>query len=396
MRIKSLLTIFFCLLFAVHSLLFLPACSRKKEPQMKRPAAPVTVETVVRKSVPVQLRAIGNVEAYSTVSIKARVGGELTHVYFGEGQDVKKGALLFAVDPRPYKTALESAQANLMRDTALAKKAEEDARRYTELFQEKLVSQAQYEQVFAGSEALKATVEGARAAVENARLQLSYCSIYAPISGRTGSLLVNEGNLIRANDDRPMVVINQIQPVYVSFSIPEKNLSEIKKYMAGAKIKLEAFISGEDKNPEQGVLTFIDNTVDAATGTIKLKGSFANNEKQLWPGQFVTVTITLSTIQDAIVVPTHAVQTGQQGQYVFIVKEGAAELRPVTAGVAYEDMTVIEKGLSVDEVVVTDGQMRLMPGAPVEIRKPQAAESKEPGAGSIAQQPKTPAKDKTK
>jgi multidrug efflux system membrane fusion protein len=358
-----------CLLSAVCSLLFLPACSDKKEQPVKKPAVPVTVGAAIKKTVPVHIGAIGNVEAYSTVSIKARVGGDLTHVYFREGQDVNKGDILFTIDPRLYKTALESAKANLVRDTALAKKAEEDLRRYTELLRDELVSRSQYEQVFANAEALKATMEADKAAVENARLQVEYCTIYAPIAGRTGSLLVNQGNLIKANDDKPMVVINQIQPVYINFSVPEQYLPEIKKYMSAGKLNVEAFLSKEDKNPSYGVLTFVDNTVDAATGTIKLKATFDNKKKALWPGQFVTVRITLSNIQDAVVVPTQAIQTGQQGQFVFVVKDETAELRPVTTGITYEDVTVIEKGLSAGDNVVTDGQMRLMPGAKVEIRK---------------------------
>jgi len=357
-----------CLLFAVYCLLFLPACSGKKEQAVKKPAAPVTVGAVIKKTVPVQIRAIGNVEAYSTVSVKARVSGALTHVYFREGQDVNKGGLLFTIDPRLYKTALDSASANLVRDAAFAKKAEEDLRRYTELLRDELVSRSQYEQIFANAEALKATVEADKAVVENARLQVEYCTINAPIAGRTGSLLVNQGNLIKANDDKPMVIINQLQPVYVNFSAPEQYLPEIKKYMSAGKLNVEAFLSKEDKKSFRGVLSFMDNTVDTATGTIKLKATFSNKEKALWPGQFVTVLITLSNLQDAVVVSTQAIQTGQQGQFVFVVKDGTAELRPVTAGVTYEDVTVIEKGLSVGEQVVTDGQMRLMPGAKVEIK----------------------------
>lgn len=358
-----------CLLSTVYSLLFLPACSSKKEQSVKKPVVPVTVGAVIKKTVPVQIRAIGNVEAYSTVSVKARVGGDLTHVYFREGQDVNKGDMLFTIDPRLYKTALESAKANLVRDTALAKKADEDLRRYTELLRDELVSRSQYEQIFANAEALKATVDADKAVVENARLQVEYCTIYAPIAGRTGSLLVNQGNLIKANDDKPMVIINQLQPVYVNFSVPEQYLPEIKKYMSAGKLNVEAFLSKEDKKSFHGVLSFMDNTVDTATGTIKLKATFSNKEKALWPGQFVTVRMTLSNIQDAVVVPTQAIQTGQQGQFVFVVKDGTVELRPVTAGITYEDVTVIEKGLSAGDEVVTDGQMRLMPGAKVEIRK---------------------------
>ncbi len=362
-------------LFSVSALILfaflvflLTACSKEKKEQSVKIAVPVTVESVIQKAVPVQIHAIGNVEAYSSVSIKSRVSGELTRVYFREGQDINKGDMLFTIDSAPFKTALESAQANLVKDTALAKKAEEDVRRYTELYRDELVSRSQYEQISSTAEALKATVEGDKAAVENARLQLNYCSISAPISGRTGSLLVNEGSLIKANDDKPMVVINKIQPVYVSFSVPENNLPEIKKYMASGKLNVEASVSKEDKRPEKGVLTFVDNTVDTATGTIRLKAAFDNKGRALWPGQFVNVQITLATIHDAVVVPSQAVQTGQQGQFVFVIKADTAELRPVNAGITHKDMTVIEKGLAPGEQVVTDGQMLLMPGAKVEIK----------------------------
>ena len=375
MFIKNFFTKNSLFLFSVSALILLAflvflltACSKEKKEQSVKIAVPVTVESVIQKAVPVQIHAIGNVEAYSSVSIKSRVSGELTRVYFREGQDINKGDMLFTIDSAPFKTALESAQANLAKDTALAKKAEEDVRRYTELYRDELVSRSQYEQIFSTAEALKATVEGDKAAVENARLQLNYCSISAPISGRTGSLLVNEGNLIKANDDKPMVVINKIQPVYVSFSVPENNLPEIKKYMASGKLNVEASVSKEDKRPEKGVLTFVDNTVDTATGTIRLKAAFDNKGRALWPGQFVNVQITLATIHDAVVVPSQAVQTGQQGQFVFVIKADTAELRPVNAGITHKDMTVIEKGLAPGEQVVTDGQMLLMPGAKVEIK----------------------------
>jgi len=365
----SFIVVFFSLLSTLYLLLFLPSCSKEKSKQpFKSEAVPVTVAPVIKKAVPVQVKAIGNVEAYSTVQIKARIGGELMRVNFKEGQDVKRGDLLFTIDPRPYEKALEEAQANLARDTALAKKAGDDVKRYTELFQEQLVSKDDYERIQANAEALKATVEADKAAVENARLQLEYCSIYAPIPGRTGSLLVDQGNLIKANDDKPMVVINQIQPIYVNFSVPEQNLSEIKKYMASGKLRVEASISDDYKKSVEGVLTFIDNAVDTATGTIKLKATFDNRGRSLWPGQFANVQITLATIHDAVVVPSQAVQTGQQGQFVFVVKEDSAELRPVNAGITYGDIIVIENGLAPGEQVVTDGQILLMPGAKVEIK----------------------------
>jgi multidrug efflux system membrane fusion protein len=362
-------TSFFFLLSALFLLLFLSACSNDKPKQfLKIPAVPVTIAPAIKETVPIQIKAIGNVESYSTVGIKARVGGELVRVNFKEGQDLNKGDLLFTIDQRIYQTALEAAQANLVKAAALAKKADDDVVRYTALFQEQLVSKDDYERIQANAEALKAAAAADIAAVENARLQLEYCSIIAPISGRSGSLLVNQGNLIKANDDKPMVVINQIQPIYVRFSVPEQNLSEIKKHMADGKLRVEASISDDYEKSADGVLTFIDNTVDSATGTIKLKATFDNREHALWPGQFVTVRITMATILDAVLVPTQAVQTGQQGQFVFVVKEDTAELRPVNAGITHEDMTVIENGLAPGEQVVTDGQILLMPGAKVEIK----------------------------
>ncbi|MBI4838006.1 MAG: efflux RND transporter periplasmic adaptor subunit [Nitrospirae bacterium] len=368
MRDKIFFTIH-CSLFAMFCLLSLPSCSKDASKQaMMKPVAPVTVAPVIQKTVPIQLRVIGTVEAYSTVSVKARVSGELLSVNFKEGQDVKKGDLLFAIDPGPYETALAAANANLAKNSALAQKAADDFIRYTGLFKDQLVSREDYERVKANAEALKSAADADRAAVDNAKLQLSYCFISSPVTGRTGSLLADPGSIIKANDDKPMVVINQIQPVFAGFSVPEQNLPEIRKRMASGKLKVEAFLSNEDKNPAVGTLNFIDNTVDASTGTIKLKAIFPNKEKRLWPGQFVNAVLTLDIRHDAIVAPSRAVQTGQQGPFVFVVKEDSAELRPVNTGVTYEDMTVIEKGLVMGEQVVTDGQMRLMPGAKVEIK----------------------------
>lgn len=346
----------------------MPSCSGEKPGQpVNSIAVPVTVAPVTRKTVPVQINAIGNVEAYSTVSIKARVSGELMRVYFSEGQFVDKGDLLFSIDPQPYKTALETAQANLAKDTALSRKADNDVVRYSGLFQEQLVSRDDYEKTLANAQALNASMEADRAEVKSAMLQLDYCSIFAPVPGRTGSLLADQGNIIKANDT-PLVVINQIQPVYAAFSVPEKNLPEIKKYMASGKLRVEVRISNEDVPLAEGALTFIDNEVDSATGTIRLKATFANKEKVLWPGQFVNLVLTLSEQTDVIVVPSQAVQTGQQGQFVFVIKDDAAELRPVRTGITYKDLTVIEQGLGHEEQVVTDGQMRLMPGAKVQIK----------------------------
>ena len=329
----------------------------------------MTAATAVQKTVPVQLSAIGNVEAYSTVSVKSQIGGVLTRVHFGEGQDVNKGDLLFTIDPRPYEAALKQAEANLAKDNAQLANSRKEVQRYAELVKKGYVAQEQYDQISTNAASFEAIVNADMAVVENARLQLKYCYIYSPLSGRTGNLMANEGNLIKANADTAIVVINQVQPIYVTFSVPEQSLSEIKRYMSEGNLRVEAILSKEDEKPEQGVLTFIDNAVDLATGTIKLKGTFANKGKRLWPGQFVNAVLTLTSQPDAIVVPSQAIQTGQKGHYVFVIKTDlTVEDRPLLVGRTLNNETVIQKGLQAGEKVVTDGQLRLVPGAKVEIK----------------------------
>jgi multidrug efflux system membrane fusion protein len=360
------------LALGVLLLLGLLACSDKKpeaSKARKERMVPVTVTTVEEKTVPVQLTAIGNVEAYSTVAVKSRITGELKEVHFKEGQDLIRGALLFTIDSAPYQADLQKAQANLARSQALAKKAEEDLRRYADLVKKEYISQEQYDQVSTNLEALRAQIKADQATVETARLQVSYCSIQAPISGRTGILLADKGNIIRPNDEK-MVVINQIQPVYVTFSLPEQSLSEIKKYSAGGKLKIKAFLSKEEEHPEEGLLSFIDNTVDKTTGTIRLRGTFPNQGKRLWPGQFVNLILALTAQPNTLVVPSQAIQTGMNGQYVYVVKPDLkAENRPVTVGRALDGHMVIEKGLKGGETIVIDGQFQLVPGTKVQIKK---------------------------
>jgi multidrug efflux system membrane fusion protein len=367
--IRFLTGILGLLLLAVFS----SGCSNEKSKNTVSAPIPVIVSTAIQKTVPLQLRAIGNVQAYSTVTIKSKVGGELVGVHFTEGQYVKKGDLLFTIDPRPYEAALKQAEANLQRDLAKAKSALEDARRYESLIQRQVVSPQQYEKVRSDADALEATVLADRAALENVKIQLDYCSIRSPIDGRTGSLIMKQGNIIKA-DDINLVIINQIIPIDVAFSIPEQFLSEIKKYMASGKIQVEALVPMNEEKPGKGVITFIDNAVDSNTGTIRLKGTFANRERKLWPGQFANVVLTLTTEPNTIVVPSQAIQTGQEGQYVFVVKQDlTVESRPVVAGRTIDTETVIHKGLNVDEKVVTDGQLRLYPGATVEIKTSNSA-----------------------
>jgi multidrug efflux system membrane fusion protein len=364
---KNSLLFFFVASIVVTVFLF--ACSKKSGTPPRMEKVPVTSATVIQKAVPVQLRAIGNVEAYSTISVKSQIEGVLIRVHFKEGQYVNKGDILFTIDPRPYEAALKQAEANLAKDNAQLENAQKEASRYEELAKKGYVAQEQYDQIRTNAAALEATVNADKALVENARLQLKYCFIYSPITGRTGNLIANQGNLIKANADNPMVTINQIQPIYVTFSVSEQYLNEIKKYMAARKLNVEAFISKEDVMPEKGVLTFIDNTVDMATGTIKLKGTFANKGKRLWPGQFVNVLLTLTMQPDAIVVPSQALQAGQSGVYVFVIKSDlTVESRPVVVDRSLDGESVIEKGLQPGEKVVTDGQLRLVPGAKVEIK----------------------------
>jgi multidrug efflux system membrane fusion protein len=390
-------------LFVLIALVFFTACSTNGKPsEVKaksgiREAVPVTVGTVVRKTVPIQLTAVGNVQAYSTVSVKAQVNGELKRVYFTEGQYVKKGELLFTIDPRPFEATLKQAEANLAknmaqlkqaeanlaRDTAQMNNAEVEAQRYATLLEKGVVAKQQYDQMHTAAEAYKATVNADRAAIENAqaaigadkaaienaKIQLGYCSIRSPMDGRTGNLIVNPGNIVKATDTTPLVVINQISPIYVLFSVPEQTLPEIKKYMASGTLEVDALISKDGNQQARGELTFVDNTVDAATGTIRLKATFPNKDRVLWPGQFVNVVLTLSTQPNAIVVPSQAVQIGQQGQLVFVVKPDlTVESRPVAVARTLGLDTVIEKGLEAGERVVTDGQLRLVPGAKVEIK----------------------------
>jgi len=380
----------------------LSACSRgnangKSEPPQRREGAvPVTAAVVLEKTVPVQVRAIGTVGAYSTVSVRSQIDGELTGVYFQEGQDVKKGDLLFTIDPRPLEAELRQAEARLAKDMAQAKQAkanlaktaaqaktaEVQAKRYQRLVEEGIVSRDQYDQIRTNADALQAalradqaavedaeaTIQVDQAALENAKLQLGYTSIRSPIDGRTGDLMVHQGNLVKANDT-VLVAIHQISPIYVTFSVPEQELPEIRKYMAAGKLEVEAIVPNEEAHPVKGVITFVDNTVDRTTGTIQLKGTFDNEEKRLWPGQFVNVVLTLTTQPNAVVAPSQAIQNGQEGQYVFVIKPDlTVESRPVVVARTFGDETVIERGLQPGEKVVTDGQLRLAPGVKVEVK----------------------------
>jgi multidrug efflux system membrane fusion protein len=351
------------------SMVFLTRSEGTPQRERREPLVPVKVAVAALKAVPVQIRAVGAVEAYATVSIKSRVDGQLVGVHFREGQDVRKGDLLFTIDPRPYEAALKEAQARLERDIALMDKAERDARRYAELVAKNFVSSDKYEQFRANFESLRATADADRATVERARLQLEYCTIRSPLAGRTGRLLVDEGTQIKANDDKAgMVDISQVMPIYVGFAVPQQNLSAIKTHMAKGELKVTADIPESGLPPEEGTLSFLDNKVNSQTGTVLLKGSFANTSRHLWPGQFVTATLTLETRSDAVVIPAVAVQVGQAGQFVYVVKpDMTVESREVVPGLVVGDSVVIDKGLAAGETVVTEGQLRLVPGTKVQV-----------------------------
>jgi multidrug efflux system membrane fusion protein len=332
-------------------------------------AVPVTTAAVVQKTMPITIEGIGTVIAASTVSVRAQITGELMSVNFKEGEDVTQGQVIVTLDRRPLEAALQQAQATLARDVAQAANAKAQASRYQDLLKRGIATREQVDSMTTQAAALEATVGADRAAVDSARVQLDYATITSPISGRTGLLQVHPGNLVRANDTNPIVTINKITPVYVSFAVPEARLSELKRYMAQGQLPIVAQAPDDQGKPSIGRVNFIDNAVDVTTGTIKVKGTFPNEDRRLWPGQFVNVTVTLTTDPNAIVVPSVAVQNGQQGQYVFVVKpDQTVELRTVTVARANSEETVIRSGLKGGETVVTDGQIRLTPGSRVSVK----------------------------
>lgn len=364
---------------------------------------PVVVGRVVQKDVPVDLTAIGNVEAFSTISVRSQVTGTLTAVRFKEGDDVKAGDVLFTIDPRPYQAALEQAQANFTRDKALLAQADAQlardiateqyntasAQRLASLNERGLIPRDQTEQgtaAAAASTALvnadKAAVEGARAqltaqqaAVDSARLQLDYTTIKSPINGRTGNLTAKPGNLVTANATE-LITITQITPVYVTFSLPAVHLDEVKHHQTDGAIDVTATPQATGGQTARGTLTFVDNAVDPTTDTIKMKATFPNADRSLWPGQFARVTLRVTTLPNATVVPAEAVQTGQDGQFVFLVKkDSTVEQRPITTGETVDQDVVVNAGLKPGDSVVTQGQLRLEPGSRIQRADPRTGEA---------------------
>ena len=332
-------------------------------------AVPVTAVTVAQQDVPFRLKAIGNVEPFSTVALKARVDGQIIEVNFKEGQEVRRGSVLFKIDPRPYEATLRQVEATHARDVAQRDQARSQERRYQELLQKNFVSKEAYAQIRTNADSAEAVAQASKAALDNARLNLEYCTIRSPIDGYTGKIQIAKGNLVKANDSIALVVLNQVHPIYVNFAVQEQLLGAIRNYMARGPIVVEAAPPSADKPAASGTLVFVDNAVDSTTGTIKLRAQFANKDNALWPGQFVNVTVKLYHQKGAIVVPTQAVQTGPDGQYVFVVKpDMTTEVRKVVVDRTDGDNAVIGKGLAGGERVVVRGQLRLAPGAKVTTR----------------------------
>jgi multidrug efflux system membrane fusion protein len=352
--------------------------TRAQDAKAANPAAtfPVTVATVVQQNMPVRIQAIGNVEAYSTVSLKARVDGQIVEVNFKDGMEVKKGAVLFNIDSRPFEATLRQAEANLLRDTAQKDQTRSQERRYQELLEKNFVSKEAYAQIRTNADSADASALASKATVENARLQLEYCTIRSPIDGFVGKVMLQMGNMVKANDTNPLVVINQVRPIYVNFSVPEQNLSLIRSYMAKGTLSVEALPPNSDQAAASGTLIFVDNAVDTSTGTIKLRGVFPNKDNALWPGQYVSASLKLYEQKNALVVPSQSVQNGPAGQYVYVVKSDmTTEIRKIEVGRSDSTDTIITKGLQKGEQIVVTGQLRLTPGAKVTIAKPQAEKS---------------------
>jgi len=341
---------------------------RKKPQPPAVHAVPVLVAKALQKTMPVQIEQIGTVEAYNSISIYSRVMGQLKKIHFQEGQDVTQGDMLFTIDPVPFEERLRAAEAKYSQDLAQLQFNESQAKRYQFLFEKGAVSRADYENQITLARTQEAIVKADKAEVDNAKTNLGYCFIKAPVSGKTGQFYVREGTMVKENDTK-LTVINQITPVYVRFSVAEKQLPEIRQHMKKGALKVKVSVPGFKEEIQDGTLTFIDNTVDPNTGMILLKATFGNKEKFLWPGQFVKVTLKLYDEPDAVVIPNQAVQIAQDAYYTFIVRpDNRAEYRTIAVSRIIGDETVITKGIKPGETVVTDGHLKLIDGAPVEIR----------------------------
>jgi len=347
-------------------------CAKQQAAPPARPPASVTVGKVTQKTMPVEVVAVGNVEPISTISIRAQVAGEVRDVHFKEGDFVAKGQVLLTIDSRPYEAALAQAKAALARDKATGVYNRAQARRYKTLFEQGVVPAEQVDSFTSAADASDAVLNADEAAVKTAELNVEYCTINSPINGRTGAIMVKPGNLVKVADV-PIVIINQVNPIYVNFGIPQKFWPDIKEHVDRGALHVMATIPQDPSHPVQGTLTFVDNTVDTTTGTIHLRGTFENPQDRLWPGLYVNILLTLSQQPNATVVPAHSIITTQQGSYVYVVKaNNTVEQRTVVPTRTINEDTVVEKGLQPGETVVTDGQVNLVPGAQVEAKNSNA------------------------
>jgi multidrug efflux system membrane fusion protein len=409
-RIVQVVSVVVLVLLLVLLWRFLGDKSTKVTGAGRGEVVPVEIATVTQQDVPIQIKAIGNVEAFSTIAVRSQIEGTLLRVGFVPGQEVKKGDLLFMIDPRPLQAQLSQAEANLLkamaavrqgndivaRDQATAANDRVIANRDLKLLEAGVIPREQYDNDVSKLKSDDATVRADQSAVanlqaaqkaeqanvENARVQLSYTTIRAPIAGKTGNLAVTAGNLVRANDTTAMVTITSSAPIYVTFSVPEKDLVRIRQYSGGPVLVVQVIIPGDESSPAMGKLSLVDNTVDAATGTVRLKATYQNDDRRLYPGQFVNVVLTLGTQTAAVVVPSQAVQIGQDKSFVYVVKsDSTVEMRTVKTGATIDTMTTIDEGLKPGEQVVTDGQLRLVPGAKVQAKGQGSGQGAGPNQG---------------
>ena len=355
-----------------------PAADKPAAKAGGKPATPVVVTQVTTRTMPVTIRAIGTIQALATVSVRSRVDGQIMETAFTEGQTVAKGDPLFHIDPRPFQARLREAEANLARDRANLEKAQGDFQRYQSLSGKGFSSQQKFEEARAAVNSLSATIRAGQAAVDLAKLNLEFTTIRAPLDGRTGSVLVQAGNLVKADDQQALVVINQVNPILAALSVPEGHLAEIKRRLAEGSLAVEAAVPDSNRPPNRGRVVFINNAVDTQTGTILLKAEFDNTDGFLTPGQFVRVVIEMDSIANTAVVPERAVQSGQKGNYVFVVNPAdmTVQPRPVVLGPSIDDFVAIGDALKPGDTVVTDGQLRLFKGAKVTFKSDGAKKAK--------------------
>ena len=379
-RIRPMRTAAFARVAGLVALAALAGCAKQQAAPPARPPTPVTIAKALQKTMPVEVTAVGNVEAISTISIRAQVAGEVQEIRFKEGDFVKKGQVLLVIDPRPYEAALAQAKASLARDKATGAYNRAQAQRYKTLFDQGVASAEQLESLVSAADAADATVNADEAAIKTAELNLEYCTITSPLDGRTGTVMVKPGNLVKVADV-PIVVINQVNPIYVNFTVPQQYWPDIKENVDRRALRVAATIPQDSGRPVDGTLTFVDNIVDSTTGTIHLRGTFENSQNRLWPGLYVNVLLTLSEQPNATVVQAHSIVNTQNGSYVYVVKpNNTVEQRTVVPNRTVENETVVDKGLQPGEVIVLDGQINLVPGAQIEIKNSDALKAADPTA----------------